>query len=432
MIILNSFKREKIGNGIFFSTILDNRFKTCRITVILRTEIDDKKSSAYSAAAELLTRSTKEYPTFLELSRRLDSLYGTEISSGCSKIGDTQVLRISGVCIDDRYSLDGEPIYAEMAKLICSAIFEPNAENGAFSEAEFKQAQRQLIDNIDAQFNDKRIYAKRRLQELMCEGEKYGISLVGTKEKAQSLTAKSVYEAYEELLKTAKVEVLCLTGSSDTESVKEIFTREFAKIDRAPLDCSTDVIKKAGKTREFTETYDVTQSKLLMGFRTDCAEPSKDVPAENLMCAVLGGTAHSKLFNNVREKLSVCYYCSSVYDSVKGIMQIESGVQKENIERAKTAILNEVEQMKQGNITDEEIESAKLSITNSYTTVTDTSAGTLGWYLSQIMFGEEILTPEEKAQKINGVTKEMIVKAANKLSLDTIYLLTSEDKEDEN
>ncbi|MBQ1388957.1 MAG: insulinase family protein [Clostridia bacterium] len=432
VIILNNFRREQIGSGIYFSTIMDNRFKTGLITVLFQTEIDERKCLAYSAAAELLAHSTKEYPTFLELSRKLDSLYGMEISGGTGgKVGETQLLKISGVCIDDSYSLDGESVYAEMAKLMCSALFEPNAENGAFNETEFKQIKRQLIDNIDAQFNEKRIFAKRRLQELMCEGEKYGISLVGKKELVQELTPENVYDAYEELLKTAKIEIICLTGASDTESVKKIFTEEFGKIERTPLECKTDVIEKAETVREFTECFDVTQSKLLIGFRTACAEPSENVPAEKMMCSVLGGTAHSKLFNNVREKLSLCYYCSSGMDATKGIMTIESGVQKENVEKAKAAILNEIEQMKNGNITDEEIESTKLSIVNSYTTITDTSSGTLGWYLHQILRGGDIRTPEEEAKRINAVNKEMIVEAANRLTLDTIYLLTGEDKEDE-
>ena len=428
VIILNSFKREKIGDGVYFSTISDNRFKTSRISVNLRIGIDEQKFIAYSAAVELLVHSTKAYPTFLELSRKLDMLYGMELTGGCAtKLGEVQMLRLAGVCIDDSYSLDGESVYAEMAKLLCGAIFEPNAENGAFCESEFKQIQRQLIDNIDAQFNDKRSYAKCRFIEHMCEGEKFGVSLVGKKENVQALTAKSVYEAYEELLKTAQVDILCLTGSSDTESVKRIFTDEFAKIERTPAECRTNVILKAGQLREFTEECDVTQSKLLMGFRTACVEPSEKMYAETMMCSVLGGTAHSKLFNNVREKLSVCYYCASSLESVKGIMTIESGVEKANVEKAKEAILNEIEQMKSGNITDEEIKSTKLSIINSYTSVTDTSAGTLGWYLAQILLGGEILTPEQKAERINAVTKDMIVEAANNLSLDTIYLLTGKE-----
>ena len=140
------------------------------------------------------------------------------------------------------------------------------------------------------------------------------------------------------------------------------------------------------------------------------------------MCSILGGTAHSKLFNNVREKQSLCYYCASRFFRLKGIMIIESGVETADIEKAKKAILNEVEEMKKGNITDFEIESAKLAVTNSFYGITDTVTGIVNWYSTQIM-DASIDTPQEAADKINAVTKEQIISAANKLQLDTIFTL---------
>jgi predicted Zn-dependent peptidase len=164
---------------------------------------------------------------------------------------------------------------------------------------------------------------------------------------------------------------------------------------------------------------------MLMGFRTDVIGKSNDVMAMRVAIALLGGTAHSKLFNNVREKLSLCYYCSARYNRVKGIVSIESGVEKENIEKAKNAILNELQEMVNGNITDFEIEATKLSMCNDFVSICDYDSGIETWYLSQLMDGE-LISVEDACNRVNNVTKKQIIQMASKLQLDTIYVLESE------
>ena len=425
---MERFKREKIADGVHFNAIYDDRFKTSRILVSMMTDISSERCAAYSAVAGLLVHSCKAFPSFLSLSRELDRLYGATLSGSSGKRGDSQLINISAHGISDAYSIGGESVYEELAQLLCGALFEPNAADGAFSREDFLQEQRQLIDSIDAQFNDKRAYARKRFLEVMCKGDKYGVNLLGTKEQVNALTPSAVYEAYRELIRTARVEIVCLT-SNDTENVKRIFTERFAGIDRAPRTTKTIVVPSADKVTEHTDRLDVVQSKLMLGFRTACAEPDEDADAVKLMCAVLGGTAHSKLFNNVREKLSLCYYCVSSYDANKGVMTVESGVENENIGKTKNAVLAELEDIKNGKVTDEEIESAKLSMTNSYLTSVDSSAGTQAWYLAQVFKGKS-LTPQEQADRICRVSKEQIVEAAKRLTLDTVYVLTS-DKEGE-
>lgn len=426
---MERFQRTEIANGVYFNTIFDDHFKTSRILVSMLTDIDKDKCAAYTAVSGLLVHSCREYPSFLQLSRKLDSMYGMTLSGSSGKRGDQQLVNISAVGISDEYSLDGESVYEEMAKLLCGAVFEPNVVDGAFAEEDFRQEQRQLIDSIDAQFNDKRMYAKKQFLGVMCADEKYGTDLCGTKEQVNALTAKEVYNAYLELISTAHIEIVCLCANN-TDNVRSIFAERFNSIDREPKYSESVVVPRAETVKEKTECIDVVQSKLILGFRTECANPDERAEATKLMSAVLGGTAHSKLFNNVREKLSLCYYCVSSYDPVKGIMTIESGVQKENIEKTKQAVLAEVEEMKKGNITDEELESAKLSVSNAYLTSMDSSAGTQSWYLSQVLKGTE-RTPQQQADIICAITKEEVAAVANRLTLDTVYVLTGNDEEGE-
>lgn len=425
---MEKLKRVQIADGVYFNTIFDDRFKTSRIAVTMLVEMNEKTVSANAIVPNILTRSCRAYPTFLKLSRKLDMLYGASLAGANGKMGDFQAVTLSAVGIDDRYSPDGEPVYKEIAELLCSALFEPNAADGAFNEEDFKQEQRQLLDSIDAQFNDKRAYSMKRFFEVMFKGDKYSVNKYGTKEQVLALTAKDAYNAYREIIKTARVEIMCLCGS-ETDEICELFKEKFSAVERKPQKGETLIIPRAEEVKEQTDCLDVAQSKLVIGFRTDCADPSDKVSEMKLACAILGGTAHSKLFNNVREKLSLCYYCQSAYIPNKGFMYIESGVQKENIEKAKEAILNEIEEMKKGNITDEEMISTKLSLSNRYLSSVDSSAGTQAWYIAQMLKGRHV-SPQEEAELINAVTKEQVIEAMNRITLDTVYVLTGGDSKE--
>lgn len=422
---MNNLQRVQIANGVHFNSIYDDRFKTSLIAVVMAVPLDKETVSPNAVVPGILTRSCKAYPTYIELSRRLDSLYGASLSGSSKKYGEMQVISLSASSIDDRYSLDGEPVFEKTAELLCSALFEPNAVNGEFDKDTFDQEQIQLIDSIDAQFNDKRTYANLQMTQLMFANEKYGINRLGTKEQALALTPKTAFDAYKNILKTAKVEIMCL-GSSSSENILKMFKERFS-CERSISECTTKIVRKAETIRKKTDKTDVVQSKLIMGFRTDCAEPEESVPALKLMCAVLGGTAHSKLFNNVREKLSLCYYCISRTDVTKGVLTIESGVEKKNIEKTKSAVLKELDDMKNGIITDEEIDNAKRSLNTAYLSVTDSGSQLQGWYINRMLIND-FSSPEQEAQKLNAVTKDQIVEAAKKLTLDTVYVLTGTDE----
>ena len=176
------------------------------------------------------------------------------------------------------------------------------------------------------------------------------------------------------MLKTARFEIIYV-GDSDSSSACEVFTKRFNEIDRKPCEISTEVIREVEAVKNGNEDMELSQSKMILGFRTGVAEPDEDTMATRMMCAVLGGTAHSKLFCNVREKLSLCYYCSSSYIRHKGIMLVESGVERENIDKAREAILGEIKAMQNGDITDEEIEATKMSMANAFTSNCDTVGG---------------------------------------------------------
>ncbi len=420
---MNSILREEIGNGIYFNTINDNRFKTMKLSISLIVPLNEDDASVNALLSGVLTRSSNDYPDFTLLSKELSNLYGANLGGSIRKMGDNQVITFSISGIDDKYAFQGDNVSEKMSDLLCSVLFRPKLNGNSFCQDEIDQEKRQLKELIDSEFNDKRIYANNEFVKFMCQDEPFGLSRFGTKQAVDDVTGEDLYIAWKRLLVAGNVEIF-FVGQSDSNSAKNIFTKNFKKFRRTPFLLENAVCGEVKKVKEKKEVMELAQSKMIMGFRTSVAVPSADTMAMRLAIALLGGTAHSKLFNNVREKLSLCYYCSARYNRIKGIMHIESGVEKENIEKAKNAILKEIQDMRDGNITDFEIEAAKLSMCNDFISICDHISGLETWYLSQIMDGG-FDSVEEACKKVNAVTKEQIVDMASKLHFDTIYVLES-------
>lgn len=418
---MESIKRNKITDGVFFNSIKDSRFKTMKISANIIVPLSEKTASSNAVLCGVLSRSCKAYPDFTLLSKKLCSLYGANLNSTVRKSGDRQILSLSVTGLDDRYAFAGESVAKELSILLCNVIFEPNLNNNSFIDSEVEQERRQLLDLVDSEYNDKRIYANGQLVKNMCAGEVFGLKRYGTVEKIKEVTSASLYATWQNILKTAVFEIMYI-GDSAPDKAVEVFTEAFSKINRVPTSLTNKIVRKADKVKHITEEMELSQSKLVMGFRTDCAVPESDVNTTRLMCAILGGTANSKLFCNVREKQSLCYYCASRYDMQKGILTVDSGVEGENIERAEQGILKEVADMQQGEITDFEIDAAKMAVVNSFNSSNDTVSGIEGWYSSQLL-NDEFKSIEELSSEINAITKEEIVKASQKLTLDTVYVL---------
>ncbi len=418
---MNSLDRRQIAQGVNFSAISDNRFKTMKISATVLVPLNKDTASAYALLTQVMTRSCEEYPDFTALSRKLSSLYGASLSGGVRKLGESLALTFSVSGLDDRYALTDESISEELSRILCSVIFNPLLDGEAFNSEEVEQERRQLVELAESEINDKRAYANSRILELMCESEPYGIRRYGSAEDIKKVTAKELYTTWHTMLKCAHFEIFFI-GESSADTARAVFAENFTKIEREPFTLSTNIVASVETVREFEDKMEVAQAKLLLGYRTACGGTDEGVTAMRLMCAILGGSAHSKFFTNVREKQSLCYYCVSRYQRAKGIMIVESGVEFDNIEKTKNAVMAELEAIRRGEVTDDEINFAKLSIANDFVSICDTISGIGEWYVSQLADGR-LLSVEEAIEDFNSVTKEQIVEAAGKLTLDTVYVL---------
>ena len=390
---MSSLNRLNIAEGVYFNSVRDSRFKTMKLSANLFVPLSAETASENALLAGVLSRSCKAYPDFTALSRKLSALYGAELSVSTSKVGENQVISISASGLDDRYALDGDSVAGELSALLCGVVFEPNVKDDAFVSGEVEQERRQLLDVIDSEYNEKRIYANARMIEIMCADEVFGVKRYGTAEKIKEATAQSLYCTWQNLLKTAVIEIMYI-GDSAPDKAVAVFTETFGKMNRQPAKLHTEVVRTAG------------DDLVVLDLHLDTAAHA----ADGTLCF-----------------LPFAYYCAARYDKHKGVVIIDSGVENENIEKLERGILKEIEDMKNGVITDFEIDSTKMAMINIYQSSNDTVSGIEAWYSSQLL-QDSFKSIDEACAKINAVTKEEIIAAANKLQLDTVYVLTNQQE----
>ncbi len=407
-------KTYMITDGVNIHSFINENFKTMRISVNMVVPLSHETAAKYGILPSLVTRATSEYPDYTAFGQRLAELYGAYVDSSVSKIGSYQILTLSVGGIADRYAFDDENMQSELLGILLSILFNPLKKNGLFPSEGFEQEKRQILEIFDAEFNDKINYARTRANEIIFDSEAEGIGRYGEKADVEKLTLEAVSSAWDELLSSAKFEIFILGNCTQDIS---LFESAFSKLGK---EYSYKPKASSADTKEITETMKLSQSKLVMGYRMP--PQAADRITMHLMSAILGGTPSSKLFLNVREAKHLCYYCSSRIDTLTNSMTIESGVETENLEDARKEISKQIEAMQRGDITDAEIEAAKLAMINSYNGVKDSLHSTELWCLSQ-MFYDEIDLPEERAEKLKTVTKQSIIDTANFLNLDTVYIL---------
>jgi len=416
-----SLQNQEILTGLRFLKIPTEQFKTNRLSLSFFMPIRHETASANAILPYILRRSCQEYPDFTALNKKLGDLYGARLYADVGKMGDVQRLTLSIAAIDDRFALRSEKVGEECAGLLCSLVLNPLQPGGQFTAEDVEAEKRQLIEQIQGELADKRSYARSRLREQMYEGDPFAVSRLGTIEQVQALTPEAVTKAFEILKEKALMQIV-MVGMGEEASVKEAFRQGFKNQPRNPVKLQTAVRASADDVRRFEDVLEVNQAKLVMGFNTQTAEPEGDIFPMQLMTALFGGTPHSRLFLNVRERLSLCYYCAAVYDKNKGHLSVDSGLDLENAKLAEEEVLNQLAFVQRGEFTDEELSAARLSLQNSFSSVGDNQGALEGYYISRI-FDKELLPPAEALKRVSAVTREQVVEAANKVSLDSIYLL---------
>lgn len=414
--------RKKIGNEVYINSVRDEKFKSDRITVNLITPLDRKEATVNALVPFVLRKGCKSCPDFTELNKRLAKMYGAILDADVSKQGGFQIVELLLQFADDKFAINGEEMVKEGAKLLSDIVFDPNLdENGLFPKKDLELEKEYLIDTINSDLNDKRTYAIHRAVEMEFEGEPFGVSRYGYAEEAEKITGEELAAAWRRLIKTARIEIM-FVGPGDPAAVEEVFAKCLALAEREPLETEKAPLVPYKEHKEAKEAMDIVQGKLVMGFRMGAPATEREKNAARVLSAIYGGTPFSKLFMNVREKLSLCYYVTSHFERGTGVMFVDCGIEFESRDEAQSEILRQLENIANGGITEEELAGTKLIIKNSLGSVEDSLSGIDNWYMTCVLDGL-ILTPEEDAAEIDKITAEEVAAMAKRAKLSAVFFL---------
>ena len=426
---MNSKSYTEIAKGVKLLCVNSNKFKTNCIKVDFYLPINEQ-FPALNVLASLMGHTSKRYNTVKAFNSKVEGMYDACFDASIATVGEKVRMRFSMEVLDDKFTLDGNLISEEAVDFLVDILTNPNCDEYGFDEEFTAREIRFTLENIEALKNDKRAYSVARLRQLMCEDEPYGIDHEKLAENVKKLDSKALLIAYKKMLTDSTV-VITACGSINGEMLANKFKDFVNNIEnRSPAKLETIFVKKADEVRYFTEEMEVNQAKLVMGLRAGMNNANDNYFPLRVMTDIFGGGPYSRLFLNVREKMSLCYYCGARLVREKGIIIIQSGIEEENYEKAVNEIFNQLEVMKKGEFTEEDFNSSIISLCDAFKGVEDSPVGICNFYSSQD-FDDEIVSGPEFAEKISQVTREQVIEAAKKVSIDSVYLLKGEGAENE-
>ena len=415
-------QRIQLFPGVWLQCVQTQRFKSACLSISLLRPLRREEAAMNALLANVLIQGSQNHPDLQSISQAADRLYGASIGPLVRKNGEIQTWGLYAGFLEDRFAPARDPVLEPVARLLGELLLQPRLENGGFSAGYVEREKNNLINTIESALNDKQAYADRQMLQAMCSQDNFGVPRLGNVEDVQAITPDSLYRHYQAALASSPVEIF-YAGSAPAQAVAGLLTEVLADLPQAglvPLPYRPLGRRDTPQYRE--QAMPLAQAKLSMGFTTGITATSPDFPALMVFNALFGGDLTSKLFQTVREKLSLCYYASSAVYGAKGILTVSSGILTENYDRVKGEILRQLAACQAGEITPAELSAAQETICSSLRTVTDT-VGRMEDYAMFCQLSRFPLSPEAYRQAVTAVTLEDAARVARQVRLDTIFFL---------
>lgn len=415
--------KEQISNNVSLTILPSDKFKRNRISINLIVPNVKEKATLFSILPSLMERAYEDYPNMQAFSKKLSQMYGASLDASSSVIGRNRSLRFTVQGIKDEFCIDNESLLAEMCDVLLGVIFRPCTENGAFVSEWLEVEKVKLKEEIEGEINDKRSYCVKNAQRKFFANSLNGVERLGYLEEIDDITPQQLFDCYQEVIKNSVVHIY-LTASNP-ESIKPKLAQAFSSQNKGASAVLPIELTPCKELEIFEEKMDIVQGKVCLIYTTQRALRDEERYQMLVASSLFGGTASSRLFKNVREKLSLCYYCAAGFNGFTSSLRVDSGVEHKNMQKTIDAIKNEMQQLIEGEISEKEIDETKLVIINSLKTIYDGINGLEAWYLNEAIHGTAH-TPEQVVEKVKSVTKEQIKDVLKLLNLNIIYKLTEQ------
>ena len=419
-----SAEKYNIFDNINLYVVKDKKYKTVLASTYLHRNLKREEATFNALLSKVLKNATKKYSSLLDLNIYAEKLFGLGFDIGVGKRASVQSIVSQVSFLNDRYT--GESIINESLCLMLDMLFEPYVTDGAFCKEYVANQKKNLKDDIESLINDKRAYASVRCLEEMCRGERNAVVEIGYSEDLDSINEKNLYEHYKSIIFSSPVDIF-VVGDVDIAEVLKFLKSYLGKFtfNISPINLSGQLKLSSGE-KYVEDNLNVNQGKLAIGLRTGISFENPLYYALLTGNSIFGSGAHSKLFNNVRERLSLCYYAYSRLDKYNGIMMIGSGIEFDKFQKTKDAVLNELNAVKNGEFTDEELSIAKEYIISTFSSYEDSPGLMIDYYLG-MAFSPNYPSISEVCDKVKNVTREEIIKSFKNVNVDTVYFLNGKE-----
>ena len=428
------YSRTEIRPGVWLTHLREDKFKTACFSVSLLSQLNRETASMNALIPFVLRRGTSAFPDMEALSARMEELYGTVIEPIIRRIGEIQCCGFYASFPEDDFLPRGEGVLKDTLELTLDLLLSPVTRGGLLLPSYVDSEREKLLDLISARMNNKRSYAVLRCIEEMCCCEDFAVGRYGDEESCRSINYKKLSRHYRTLLQTSPIE-LFYCGRASLREVKALLRDHLSTLPRGEIDMEigTEIRMNAleAEPRSTVEEMDVSQANLVIGWRLGECMEDPDFAALYVFNDLFGGSPSSKLFLNVREKLSLCYYASSIIDIRKGLLLVSSGIQLANLDAAKAEIFAQLDAVCRGDFSEDELQTAKAGVISDLRSIPDSQGALESFYLSQAVVGADY-SPTDLAALVNEVTAAQVIAIAKSVECDQIYLLKQEsDPEDE-
>lgn len=421
-----NYQKEEIKEGITLHQIHTKNFKTNLFALFISTPLKRENVTKDALITAVLRRGTKNFPSQELISKELEFMYGASFDCGVEKTGDNHIMKFYLETLSEEFLPQKENLAQKCIEILLDIAFNPLVENGAFKKEYVEGEKQNLKQMIEAKIDNKNKYSYERCIEEMFKNEPYGLYRYGYVEDLEKITPESLYQYYQELISHCKIDIFC-SGILDKENTKVILqnNKNIQKlVARKPeyvINNEQTENKEEKQENVVTDTMQVTQGKLVIGLDIHDTEPNSRFIA-SVYNAILGGGANSKLFQNVREKQSLAYTANSGYVRTKNSIFIRCGIEIQNYEKAVKTIKEQLEEIKQGNFSEEDLENAKTLIVSSIDSIPSEQDTEITYYYGQEL-SDSFVTVEDYAKKIKEVTKKQVQNLAQTVKVNTIYFL---------
>jgi predicted Zn-dependent peptidase len=408
----------EINSNLRLNVISMTKLKTTSISVYLHRPLCEAEASLNAVLPSVMKSANALCPDREAVARYLEELYGATMGTTTIKRGEDHIIYFDAETISDRYAPKGEKLVSELLRLVLSSLFEP-----VFDEKTVEQEKKNALDRLDSFVNDKRSYASSRCGQETARGTSYSILRLGSREGIEAVTENSLYEHYKRIITSSVIDIY-ICGDADINEAAAV-VREFTdklQFTEAILPKTEILSRSEGELHRVTEEMDVAQGKLAIGFLTNVKPTDSDSAALTVFNSIFGAGAHSKLFNNVREKLSLAYYASTQIERAKGIITMNAGIEFDNFQKAYDETLVQLEEIRNGNITDDEFNAAISALVNTYNSYYDDQRAMATFCLTERINGTD-KTIAEAVADIQRVTVDDVVRVSKKIQEDTVYFL---------